>query len=286
MKQRIQIIPKDTEAFKLPNRVIGSGRITRRVVAYKNKRNGFKKINQKTQRPTRAKKKVPPIKLTSSSKRIWEHWRTKGYPFIRHQNEDNRVKYNSIRLIKKALKDYSAKQIVEAIDLAHDCFKSRKYKPTIDKLACDAFFKFSKWQLENLTAPVKGDSWFKEFVQGQIYVDMNYAKVEKDTNPEVTAMVEAAYRTNQKYPDGELTISEKNALIKCADKVVKFTEANGLEYAGNVIAPIERIINNPEKPFNLNNPYFLCSADLWERQLPREMVRYGTFQRRSDIHLI
>ncbi len=293
MKPLIQLLPKDTDTFKLPNRVIGSGRITRRIIvtpAYKSN-NGFKQMKPKTNnKRNRKQTPPPPIKQTSQTKRIWLHYKTKGFPLTKHGDAHTWAKYRAVEAIKKALKDYSPKQIVAAIDLAHTCFNSKWFKIKFAPnrpLDCQKFFNYNEWEMKNRTAPLNGTSWFKEFVQGQNYIEENYSYVVKDQNPDITAMVEKVYRKNQRYDtDDNLTPNETNALIKCAARVREFTTANGLESDWTAVDAIDRVINDYEKPFKIKYPAFLFGKELWQRLIPNELVRYGTFERRSRITIV
>jgi len=286
--RKIQILPKDTIAYTLPNRVIGSGKINRLVEPIKHKRkNKFNRIRRKDHKQT--KDKAPynyTIKPTSKEIRIWHHWRTKQKPMVQHFDKESTTKAFSISNIRKTLIDNTQQEIIAAIDLAEKCFNERWFTPKPKDINCNHFFFYNDWLMKNTAAPISGNSWFKEFLKGQAYIEANYSHIDKDKNPEVTAMVEEVYRNNQRYSDGELTAKEQNALIKCAGKAVAFAKANGIDFVKDAITPIDRIINNYEKPFVLNSPFFLCSKDLWQNQIPRELVRYGTYQRRSDIKIV
>jgi len=279
--------------------LIGSGKIKRRIDVKKiHKRKIFDSIKLQRRMETKRKIKLKKIDFKNEkTKLIFLHWNTKGRPFTTHKLVGNIIVSTGINKAYDIGKKYSFRDIRETIDLCHKTFNSswfkfRTEKVGIGRLTLSDFFKYSDGKRKEIRGKYKQlakegiTSWFQECLKGEDYLREKYSIHFKDENKRLTRSFKKVWLT---YSQDKLSPDDKNALIICSQKINKFSQLNkhlGISAEG-VMMTIDNMINK----FRLYKPKhigYLLTDHFWNREIPRELVRYGTVSNidRNKIQLL
>jgi len=279
--------------------LIGSGTIKRRIDVRKiHKKKIFDSI--KLQRRMEIKKKIKLKKINfinEKTKLIFLHWNSKGTPFTTHKLVETVTVSTGINKAHKASKKYSFRNIRDAIDLCHDTFNAPWFKFRTDKvgighLSLANFFKYNDEKIKEIRAHYKQladaevKSWFQECLKGENYLREKYSFRFKDENKRLTKFLKKIWLT---YSQDRLSPNDKNALTICSKKTVEFARLN--ERLGVSAEGVIMIIDNMINKFGLYKPKhigYLLTDHFWNREIPRELVRYGTVSNidQSKIQLL
>lgn len=266
---------------------LGSGKIKRRIDIKKPRRRKiFDTI--KLQRRVELKREIRLKKIDfkdDKTKMIFLHWNTKGMPFTTHKLIEGIIVSSGINKAYKISKKYSFRTVREAIDLCHDTFTSPWFKFRTDKvgiahLTLSDFFRYNRGKQKEIRENYKqlaGEeikSWFKECLQGEIYLKEKYSYYLKDKNKELTRKLKKVWLT---YSPDTLLPVDKNSLIVCSQKAAEFARLN--EHLGVSAEGVIMTIDNMLNKFHIFEPKhigWITTANFWNKQLPKELVRYGT----------
>lgn len=279
--------------------LIGSGKISRYYIVKKPQKNRSFDTD-KLQKRMEVKRKVKSKAIHFNDDKanlIFLHWNTKGIPFTSHKLKDTIIASSGINKASKIGKKYSFRTVRDAIDLCHDTFNSSWFKFRTDKigighLTLSDFFKYSKGAQKGIRNGYKQlamegiKSWFQECLKGEDYLKEKYTFRLKDKNKRLTKSLKAVWLT---YSQDALSPDNKNALTVCTNKAVQFARLN--ERLGVSAEGVIMIIDNMINKFHIYKPKhigYLITDHFWNREIPRELVRYGTVSSvdQSKIHLL
>lgn len=280
--------------------LIGSGKI-KRIIGIYNRRNrkGIDpiKLQKRNEKARRVKLKDINFK-TRKVKLIFLHWNAKGWPFTKHQLREGIIVSRGINKAYRANKKYSTQAIINAIDLCHETFTSAwfAFKPSlpgIKHINFHDFFKYDDGKLKEIKKHHKKlykagiTSWFEECIKGEEYLIKKYSFFKEDVNPLLTSRLKDIWG---KYDDGQPITGPKdtNLIITFCDRAVAFAELNeGVGAIGDpleVVETVDRLINQ-FKLFKPRHLGYLLNNIFWSRQLPKELVRWGSVST-TDRHKI
>jgi len=231
---------------------------------------------------------------TSSVKIAFSHWRKLPFPMVRHKPNPNQIVFSkSILLLQKYLRKYSLQQIMAAMDLANETFNSpwfiyyRFFRTR--KIALHTFIQSSPKEKRYLPSSfAHKKSILKEFIRGEKYIRKNYSFEIEDKHPEITQSLIDIWCTYEKTNEEYLDQQDKNNLVRCANNVVKFADLNPqFVNVRSVIEVINGMLNVWEtNRFKPDHSGYLANNIFWEKQLPKQLLRFGTFTDKRDIKLI
>jgi len=281
---------------------IGSGKIKRRVKIVEHKRESKRKeydpIDFAKKLSVEKKRDLKNVDFHSEKiKIVFLHWNTKGKPFTIHQIRKTKLLLVGLNGAKRALNKYGIRRVVQAIDLCHemfnaDWFKFDKKRYGIKGLSLGNFFKYNidaRREIKrrnNVLYNADIISWFQECLKGENYLREKYSLHFKDENKRLTRSLKKVWLT---YSQNKLSPDDKNALVICSKKAVEFARLNehlGISAEG-VIMTLDNMINK----FHIWEPKYISwiiNDIFWNKQLPRELVRYGTVSNidRNKIQLL
>lgn len=277
---------------------IGSGKIKRIVVVSSpHKRKGYHPLKLQEKRRTE-KKEEKVIFENHKIKEIFYHWSSMGKPFVSHRLVVSKTLTRALNGIKRALGKHEMEKIITSIDLCHVMFNSNwfifdKTRFGIRQLTLGNFFKYSAGagrEIEKrykVLHKAKIKSWFQECLNGERYLKKNYNYYIEDKNPYLTKKLKQVW---EEYDEDKVTSPKDiNGITSCCNKAVAFSDLNN-KLGFNpmeIISTIDRMINQ-FKNFKPKHLGYLTNEIFWSRQLPKELVRFGTVLKtdKSKIKLL
>ncbi|HUU88929.1 MAG TPA: hypothetical protein VMX17_14435 [Candidatus Glassbacteria bacterium] len=271
---------------RMSNPILGSGRIARRCLVKKYKKEKshseklhdslFKRINTIpnpiSKKPVKKQIKFP----TLTSKIIFNYWNNLGHPFVRHQPIKSKVTSKGIERIEKAVKKYGKEKVINSIAIAEKVFNSGWFRWRLaigyQKVSLPEFFLYSSESYKAYNKKIKNlpNSWFEECRKGYDYMEKKYSVVKTDKFPHITEKLESIW---MEYSGLNTELRNKEQLKSIAGILEAFCEANKFDWL-TIVDVMDGMLNRWKnyKPKHLG---YMSNEIFWKETLPREIVRFG-----------
>lgn len=298
MNRTPKIIPPINK--KLLYSIIGSGRISRRIIAkpFRKKKKQSKNNNRFSQMlqermahidnqivNTEKKKAVP--WQTASAKIIFYYWNGLGHPFVHHRPEKNKTTSLAIFKINKNLLKYGKERIIYGIKTAHKIFNAGWFKYrhyfSVQKINLPNFFEYCSTNFKGASRNKPGmpRSWFKECLKGERYLEQTYSIKIKDKNPKITKSISSSWEEYRQHD--KMTPNDINNLIRCGQLLQDFCQKNNFDL--NIIISIINNMLNKWHTYKPAHSGYLTNNIFWGDILPKELVRYGLCKNLKEMKL-
>jgi hypothetical protein len=291
----------------LQGKKIGSGKIPRKVfLMYRGHyhpedpnppkiRKPIKRRKQKTnyrpptyKQPPYKKSKTHPLKFPDEATRItFLVWNRLGYPFIMHRPIASKVTTRGVQKLRKSIKRNGKNEVILAMERVHKLFNEGwfkwKYQMGKAKLSLPDFIFYNAEAHRKIRQTVKScpKSWLDEGLAGEEYLKKKYTVIKADKNPKLSSKILKSWE-EYNYPEGiKVNNQLKNQLTKIARLTRSWAKVNNFD-ALKVVDIIHMMLNESKsyKPKHLG---YLANRIFWNDNLPKEVVRYGLVQNRSEL---
>lgn len=284
---------------------IGSGKISRRIIAYKKKKRKFRgpivshteKINRflgTGAKSDRAKKRIqfPSVAV----KQIFTYWNRIKHPFVVHKLERNNTTSSAIELLEKTLhrKGITTADIIRAIDKCHALFVSNgfAYRRWYNKhrLKLNDFIRYSNSGYKNLPEGLRAQgvpkSWFNTCHKNSLdFLKHHFLVFGKDKYPEITEQIIKIWEEYK--PDEELSEKEKLDLQQVSPIIYKFFLKNKDTMQLRDWSDVTGMLHNSLvmwKTLTPKAPFILKTERFWKREFPSEILRAKYGYSKQDIN--